>query len=108
MKFLLPHALVIALSAFIFIPAQAAENIPSVTAPVAQSWHVKGTVKAIAPDALTLSHEAVPELQWPPMTMSFALAKALVLPELAVGDPVDFDVSLIDGRYEIIALTVRH
>ncbi|MGL4726720.1 MAG: copper-binding protein [Scandinavium sp.] len=108
MKYLLPHALTIALSVFSLFPAHSAQTTAPASASVSQSWHVKGTVKAIAPDSLTLSHEAVPELQWPPMTMPFALAKTLVLPELAVGDPVDFDVSLIDGRYEIIALTVRH
>lgn len=109
MKFPLSTALLGALIVFVFSPAQAADFSSVVNqATVAPVYHVKGVINAISPNALTLSHDAVPELQWPPMTMPFALAKNLVLPAIKVSDPVDFDVSLIDGRYEIIALTVRH
>ncbi|MFP2238120.1 copper-binding protein [Pseudescherichia vulneris] len=107
MKFLLSTALMGALLAFVFSPAQAAEPTAAVS-PSAPVYHVKGVIKAISANALTLSHDAVPELQWPPMTMPFALAQTLELPAIKVDDPVDFDVTLRDGRYEIIALTVRH
>jgi len=40
---------------------------------------VRGVVDEITPTELTLTHEAVPELQWPGMTMPFKLAR----PELA-------------------------
>ncbi|MCS2172009.1 copper-binding protein [Scandinavium sp. TWS1a] len=109
MKFPLSTALLGALLVFVSSPAQAADSVFAVNQAVpAPVYHVKGVIKSISPHALTLSHDAVPELQWPPMTMPFALAKNLELPALSVNDPVDFDVSLLDGRYEIIALTVRH
>jgi Cu(I)/Ag(I) efflux system periplasmic protein CusF len=110
MKFLLSSALMGALLAFAFSPAQAA-NTPataSQTAPASPVYHVKGVIKAISANSLTLAHEAVPELQWPPMTMPFALANTLELPAININDPVDFDVSLRDGRYEIVSLTVHH
>lgn len=110
MKFLLSTALMGALFAFVFSPAQAASTSETTaqTTPATPVYHVKGVIKAISADSLTLAHEAVPELQWPPMTMPFALANILVLPAITINDPVDFDVSLRDGRYEIVALTVRH
>ncbi|MGU3413417.1 copper-binding protein [Enterobacteriaceae bacterium C34A] len=105
MKFLSIAALAGALLVTFIAPASAAET--ATTATSAPVYHVKGVVKAISANSLTLEHEAVPELQWPPMTMPFALAQNLVLPAVNIDDPVDFDVSLVDGRYEITALTVR-
>lgn len=70
-------------------------------------YHIKGVLKAIAPDAVTLAHEAVPELQWPAMTMPFALAKGLTLPPLAADEAVTADVTLVDGRYIITAISAR-
>lgn len=107
MTFLLPAALVGALLVSAISPVQAADTAPA-AAQSAPVYHVKGVIKAISANALTLEHDAVPELQWPPMTMPFALAKGLVLPAININDPVDFDVSLVDGRYAITALTVRH
>ncbi|MRS14003.1 hypothetical protein GJV06_03745 [Enterobacteriaceae bacterium RIT691] len=107
MKTLLSCVLAGALFVFTSSSAFAVETSPSQSA-IAPTYHVKGVIKRIAPDALTLAHDAVPELQWPPMTMPFALANDLKLPPLTVDDAVDFDVRLIDGRYEITALTVRH
>ncbi|SNY78493.1 copper-binding protein [Enterobacter sp. CC120223-11] len=100
MKFLSVAALAGALLVTFIAPVSAAETATTV-------YHVKGVVKAISAHSLTLEHDAVPELQWPPMTMPFALAKNRVLPAVNIDDPVDFDVSLVDGRYEITALTVR-
>ncbi|HVL44686.1 MAG TPA: efflux RND transporter periplasmic adaptor subunit [Acidovorax sp.] len=48
-------------------------------APPSRSFTVRGVVDEITPTELTLTHEAVPELQWPGMTMPFKLAR----PELA-------------------------
>lgn len=105
MKFLLSSALAGALLISAISPISAAEPATTVTA--ALVYHVNGVIKAISANALTLGHDAVPELQWPPMIMPFALAKNLVLPAVDIDDPVSFDVSLIDGRYEITALTLR-
>ena len=62
---------------------------PSATAPVNRT---KGVVKELdaKKGTVTLSHEAVPTLKWPAMTMAFKIS-----PELAkgieVGQKVDFE-----------------
>jgi Cu(I)/Ag(I) efflux system protein CusF len=51
-----------------------------------------GTVTAIdaAQRKITLAHEAVPSLQWPPMTMSFRVEDGAMIDALQVGDQVRF------------------
>lgn len=49
-----------------------------------------GRVEQISPDAVTLSHQAVPALQWPAMTMSFRLADPALARGIRVGDQVTF------------------
>lgn len=104
------QALIGALFALILNPAHA--EIHTASAPArheasAPVYRVNGTVKAIAPNALTLAHEAIPELKWPAMTMPFALADGLTLPSLNIDQPVVADVSLVGGRYVITAITPR-
>ncbi|WP_332778344.1 efflux RND transporter periplasmic adaptor subunit [Polaromonas sp.] len=49
-------------------------------------------VEAIAKDAITLSHGAIPSLKWGPMTMDFKLPPAGALPrKLEAGDRVTFE-----------------
>ena len=50
----------------------------------------EGTVKEITAEAITIAHEAVPSLNWPPMTMSFKPPAKGVSAELKVGDHVSF------------------
>lgn len=49
-----------------------------------------GRVEQIAPEAVTLSHQAVPALQWPAMTMSFRLADPALARGIKAGDRVTF------------------
>ncbi|MCI5068978.1 efflux RND transporter periplasmic adaptor subunit, partial [Acidovorax sp.] len=56
------------------------EQGPSTSAaPASKSFTVRGVVDEVTPTELTLTHDAVPELKWPGMTMPFKLAS----PELA-------------------------
>ena len=48
---------------------------------LAGSFTVRGEVLEVSPTELTLSHDAVPGLKWPAMTMGFKLEK----PQLAIG-----------------------
>ncbi|MFN9470047.1 efflux RND transporter periplasmic adaptor subunit [Acidovorax sp.] len=65
----------------------ARETAPQTTAaqgtapPAAGSFTVRGEVLEVAPNVLTLAHDAVPGLKWPAMTMGFKLEK----PQLAMG-----------------------
>jgi len=65
-----------------------------------------GTVTAIdkAAGKITLDHQAIPEVSWPAMTMTFD-AKPAVLDGVAVGDKVAFDVTIAGNAGEVTAVT---
>ncbi len=64
-----------------------------------------GTVTAIDATAgkITLDHGAIPAVGWPAMKMGFS-AKPALLSGIAVGDRVDFDVTVSGSAGEVIAL----
>ena len=51
----------------------------------------QGVLKAVKPDKVLIAHEPIAELQWPEMTMWFAL-QAPLPGELRVGDQVRFEM----------------
>jgi Cu(I)/Ag(I) efflux system membrane fusion protein len=53
-------------------------------------YETTGTIEELKPDSVTLSHEPVPTIKWPAMTMSFALPDAQIARRLKVGDRVRF------------------
>ncbi|MEO6081462.1 MAG: copper-binding protein [Steroidobacteraceae bacterium] len=77
-----------------------AADIPAMkTAPPAagaaerlQTAHAVGTVKSLdsAKGTITLSHEPVPAIKWPAMTMGFKISKELAA-NIKQGDKVNFD-----------------
>lgn len=58
-----------------------------------KSYAVKGEVVAVdkAAGKVKLTHEAVPELGWPAMTMFFPVADKTQLDALKAGDQVNFE-----------------
>lgn len=58
-----------------------------------KSYAVKGEVVAMdkAAGKVKLKHEAVPELDWPAMTMLFQVADKAQLDTLKAGDQVNFE-----------------
>ena len=50
----------------------------------------RGRIEALSRDAVTLSHEAVPAIGWPAMTMNFRLSDPRLAQGLKVGDRVNF------------------
>src|SRR3990167_8161365 len=64
-----------------------------------------GTVTAIdaAAGKITLDHGAIPAVGWSPMTMGFT-AKPELLKGIAVGDKVDFDVTVTGSAGEVTAI----
>lgn len=68
-------------------------------------YHTEGTVKAVSPQALTISHQAISALNWPPMTMRFAPPEGEALPTVVVGDKVSFSFTRREGGYQIVSLT---
>lgn len=63
-------------------------------AEVQKSYAVKGEVIVVDKDAgkVKLKHEAIPELDWPAMTMFFSVADKSQLDALQVGDQVEFQL----------------
>lgn len=64
-----------------------------------------GTVTAIDPASgkITLEHDAIPAVEWPAMTMGFT-AKSELLKGIAVGDKVDFDLTVTGNAGEVTAI----
>ena len=67
-----------------------------------------GTVTAInaATGKITLDHGAIPAVGWPAMKMGFS-AKPDLLKGVAVGDKVDFDVTVTGSAGEVTVLKKR-
>lgn len=65
----------------------------------------EGTIKAIDPtkETVTISHGAVPGVEWPPMTMAFSVTDNQ-LAGLKVGDRVSLSFSLWDGKAAIVSI----
>jgi Cu(I)/Ag(I) efflux system protein CusF len=76
---------------------------PSAAAPIKVKGH--GTVTAIdkAAGMITLNHGAIPEAKWPAMTMAFKAAPTIT-DAVAVGDKVDFDLTLVGSAGEVTAI----
>ncbi len=57
-----------------------------------KSHHAIGVIKAVdaAKGTITLSHEPVPAIQWPAMTMPFKASTALIT-SVKTGDRVNFE-----------------
>src|SRR5476651_1774514 len=71
-------------------------------APVANA---EGTIKSMdtAKHTVTISHGAVPAVQWPPMTMGFSVTEDQ-LTGLTVGDRVTFSFRLEGGKATIVSI----
>lgn len=71
-------------------------------APVANA---EGTIKAIdtTKHTVTISHGAVPAVQWPPMTMAFSVTDDQ-LTGLTAGDRVSFSFRLDGGKAMIVSI----
>ena len=64
-----------------------------------------GVITAVDPTAatITINHEAIRSIGWPAMTMTFKASPA-VLREAAVGDRIQFDLTVRDGAGEVTAI----
>ncbi|MCK0511618.1 efflux RND transporter periplasmic adaptor subunit [Aromatoleum buckelii] len=63
------------------------------TAAAPQTYEAEGTFDAVDPatNTVTLTHGDIPALQWPAMTMDFAVASPELVADLAPGTPVRFE-----------------
>lgn len=82
------------------IPAQAGRQTMPLT-------HIaRGTVKHVdaAQSAVTVAHEAVASLNWPPMTMQFKYREPVTADMLAVGKGITFNFVQSGSDYVITAV----
>ncbi|WP_371763406.1 copper-binding protein [Massilia sp.] len=65
-----------------------------------------GTVKSVdlAARTVTLAHGPVKSLNWPAMTMGFAVKDKALFDKLSVGKKVDVEIVQQDGNYVITAV----
>ncbi|MFC5477143.1 efflux RND transporter periplasmic adaptor subunit [Massilia suwonensis] len=76
-------------------PEPAGEGKPS-SGPTTHRAH--GKVENIDKDEITFSHDPVPSMQWPAMTMGFRVPAGGLPKNLAVGDTVDFEFEQTKDR----------
>lgn len=71
----------------------------------AQVANAEGTIKAIdtRKHTVTISHGAVPAVQWPPMTMAFSVTEEQMT-GLKAGDRVSFSFRLEGGKATIVSI----
>ena len=79
------------------------------TADPANSTHqAVGKVESIEKGEIILSHEPIPSLKWPSMTMRFRPPSAGMPKDLKVGDRVSFEFRQgKDGKFEITAIAKK-
>lgn len=75
------------------------QNISMANAGMQMKHEGQGVIKAIdvKDSKVQISHEAIASLQWPPMTMWFALNTPLP-GRIKVGDKIRFELTQADGR----------
>lgn len=65
--------------------------------------HGKGKIEAFDKDSITISHEAIPTLNWGAMTMDFKLPANGLPKNIVVGDTVSFEIQPTkEGEYQIV------
>jgi Cu(I)/Ag(I) efflux system membrane fusion protein len=71
-----------------------------------QTHRAQGKVERIGKDAVTISHGAIPSLEWEPMTMDFKLPANGLPGNIAAGDIVTFEIrENKDGMFEITTIS---
>ncbi len=88
-------------------PKQAGMNAPRANELAKATRHEAiGTVKSVDPAAgvVTLAHGPVKSLNWPAMTMGFAVKDKALFDKLSVGKKVDVEIVQQDGKYLITAV----
>ncbi|HDU8662059.1 TPA: copper-binding protein [Serratia liquefaciens] len=96
-------AVVIALF-FSFSASAADMAMQDPAARTAVEIHSQGVVKSWDERKVSIAHQDIPALSWPPMTMSFLLPSSPSFAVLPVGTEVDFSFLPIDGGYQLIAI----
>ncbi len=79
------------------------EDMPMGASAQGQTHHAIGTVKNVdsAKGTVTIDHEPVKSLEWPAMTMTFAVKDKTLFDNLTVGKKAEFEFSQ-DGKGYVV------
>lgn len=83
-------------------PAATQAKVPGTGLPL---YRGKGKVEKITPEAITLSHQPVPELKWGAMTMDFNRPSPSTFGEVKQGQEVDFSFRESKDGYMLESVT---
>lgn len=67
-------------------------------------FSAQGKVEGVDADSVTLSHGAIAELKWPPMTMPFNKPSPTAFSDVKVGDSVHFEFTKKGDEYELVSM----
>ncbi|GKV90860.1 efflux RND transporter periplasmic adaptor subunit [Pectobacterium carotovorum] len=80
--------------------AETSENPATPTAPA--GYRTQGVIRAINGNQATIEHEAVPALNWSPMTMDFTLPSSGLPQGVGIGSTVSFQFSMDDSGIHVL------
>ncbi|PSH16060.1 hypothetical protein B7R74_17220 [Yersinia pseudotuberculosis] len=70
-------------------------------------YYSRGQIKAWHDTQVTIAHTAIPALNWPPMTMTFALPGTLAIEPLPIGTSVAFSFRQTDQGYQLTVISAQ-
>lgn len=85
-------------------PEATAAQIQAGSAAERVTHQATGTITAVEPGSVTIDHGPVASLDWPAMTMAFAVPPDVNAGGLQPGMPVRFSFEQIDGAYALTAI----
>jgi Cu(I)/Ag(I) efflux system membrane fusion protein len=65
-------------------------SAPASGSPAAQTYETIGRVEKVTPQDITFSHQPIPALNWPAMTMSFSKPASNAFPDVKAGQTMHF------------------
>ncbi|WP_323635159.1 efflux RND transporter periplasmic adaptor subunit [Pectobacterium polaris] len=80
--------------------AETSANPATSTTPV--GYHTQGVIRAINDNQATIEHEAVPALNWSPMTMDFTLPPSGLPQGVGIGSTVRFQFNMDDSGIHVL------
>ncbi|MEQ9916312.1 efflux RND transporter periplasmic adaptor subunit [Pectobacterium aroidearum] len=82
------------------LPQFATDTSAAPAAPV--GYQTQGVIKAINGNQVTIEHEAVPALNWSPMTMDFTLPSSGLPQGVGIGSTVSFQFNMDDSGIHVL------
>ncbi|MDE8754983.1 efflux RND transporter periplasmic adaptor subunit [Pectobacterium polaris] len=80
--------------------AETSDNPATSATPV--GYHTQGVIRAINGNQATIEHEAVPALNWSPMTMDFTLPPSGLPQGVGIGSTVRFQFNMDDSGIHVL------